>query len=94
MLIISVLDHDFERMNACEAAVKQAIKKVGIEATVTKMSEPPYLFRLNIWGRLPAIEIEGKVWSKKGENAFTSDEVVRLLQTILPDKKACLILDR
>jgi len=79
MLLITVLDHDLERMNACEIAAKLALKELGIEGNVSKVSEPPYLSRLNIWERIPVLEIDGKIWSKKGKAAFTKDEVVRLL---------------
>ncbi|MBT4092207.1 MAG: hypothetical protein HOE30_27270 [Deltaproteobacteria bacterium] len=88
MLVITVLDHDLDRMNACEEAVKRALKKVGIRANVTQVSEPPYLSRLNIWDRMPALEIEGKIWSKKGKEAYTVDEVVRLLTMLFLDEKS------
>jgi hypothetical protein len=88
MFVITVLDHDLDRMNACEEAVKRALKKVGIRANVTQVSEPPYLSRLNIWDRMPALEIEGKIWSKKGKEAYTVDEVVRLLTMLFLDEKS------
>jgi len=86
MLVITVLDHDLDRMNACDKAVKQALKEVGLKANVAQVCEPPYLSRLNIWDRMPALEIESKIWSKKGKEAFTKDEVVRLLTMLYLDE--------
>lgn len=88
MLVITILDHDLERMNTCEIAVKQAVKEVGLDASVIKMSEPPYLSRLNVWERLPALEIEGKIWSKKVGKAYTNSEVVKLLITLFKDRES------
>ncbi len=87
MLTITVLDHDLERMNACEMAVKLALKELKMEGIVGKVSEPPYLSRLNIWERIPVLEIEDRIWSKKGKAAFTKDEVVRLLKMIFSDEE-------
>lgn len=80
MLKITVLDIDIERMRICERSVHQAIKELGIKAEVTVNCEPPYLSRLDIWDRLPALEIDGLIWNRKSAGAFTSQEVVGLLQ--------------
>ena len=80
MLKITVLDYDIERMHTCERSVHQAIKELGLEAEVTVNCEPPYLSRLDVWERLPALEIEGFVWNRKSAEAFTREEVVGLLQ--------------
>jgi len=37
---------------------------------------------------MPALEIEGKIWSKKGKEAYTVDEVVRLLTMLFLDEKS------
>ena len=87
MLTIVVLDHDLERMNACETAILLALKELDIAGNVSKVSEPPYLSRLDIWERLPALEIEGRIWSKKGKEAFTKDEVSRLLTMLFSEEK-------
>ncbi len=86
MLRIVVLDHDVERIRACARAVHQAVKQLGIDAEVTINCEPPYLSRLDVWGRLPALEIEGLIWNRKSTEAFTCDEVVGLLKHHYQDK--------
>jgi len=85
MLLITVLDHDLERMNACEEAVQLALKELKIKGTVSKVSEPPYLSRMDVWDRIPVLEIEGRIWSKKGKEAYTKDEVARLLTMLFID---------
>jgi len=35
---------------------------------------------MNVWDRLPALEIEGRVWSRKSRDAFTKSEVIALLR--------------
>lgn len=86
MLKITVLDIDIERMRVCEQSVHQAIKEHGIKAEVTVNCEPPYLSRLDIWDRLPALEIDGLIWNRKSAGAFTREEVVGLLQRHYRDR--------
>lgn len=84
---ITVLDHNFDRLNACEVSVKQALKALGMKAVVTKVSEPPFLSRLNVWEKLPALQIDGLIWSRKSKEAFSADEVVKLLKDNYIDKE-------
>jgi hypothetical protein len=80
MISITILDCQLDRMQECEHAVQQAVRELGLKAAVTQVSEPPYLARLNVWERLPALEIEGLIWSRESSQAFTTSEVRRLLQ--------------
>ena len=84
MLTITVLDTQLDRMRSCERAVYLALKEVGMKAIVTINAEPPYLARLNVWDRLPALEINGKIWNKKQGDIFSADDVVKLLQKFYP----------
>ena len=79
-LKIVVLDYQFDRLNACESAVMSALKETRMKADVTKVSEPPFLARLNVWERLPALEINGKIWSRPSKDAFSKKEVIGLLE--------------
>jgi hypothetical protein len=79
MITIAILDCQLDRMQACEQAVQQAVRELGLQAAVTQVSEPPYLARLNVWERLPALEINGLIWSRDSSQAFTTSEVRRLL---------------
>lgn len=87
MLNITILDHDFDRLNSCEASVKKALKELGMKAIVTKVSEPPFLSRLNVWEKLPALQIDGLIWSKKSKEAFRADEVLKLLKSNYMEKQ-------
>jgi len=87
LLDITILDHDFDRLNECEASVKRALKTLGMKAVVTKVSEPPFLSRLNVWERLPALQIDGLIWSRKSKEAFRADEVVTLLKNNYMDEE-------
>lgn len=80
MVKITILDTRVERILACEQAVRKALRKLDMEAAVTQISEPPHLTRLNVWERLPALDIDGLIWSRKSEKAFTSQEVIQLLE--------------
>ena len=77
---IIILDHRFERLNACEVSVKKALKTLGLKAVVTKVSEPPFLSRLNVWEKIPALQIDGLIWSRPSKEAFSTDEVIQLLK--------------
>lgn len=79
-LTIVILDHDIDRIQACEDAVQGAIRELGLKAVVTQISEPPYLARQNVWERLPVLEINGLIWSRKSGQAFSKREVVDLLR--------------
>ncbi len=79
-LKIVVLDHQLDRMQECEQAVQQAVRELGLKAEVTMVSEPPYLARLDVWDRLPALEIDGMIWSRRPGEAFTSSEIAGLLR--------------
>jgi thioredoxin 1 len=52
-----------EMIRACELAVHQALKELGIKAVVTVNSEPPLIGRHHLWERLPVLEIQGLHWS-------------------------------
>jgi len=80
MLKITILDTKVERILACEQAVRKALRELEMEAAVTQISEPPHLTRLNVWERLPALDIDGLIWSRKSGEAFTSQEVIKLLE--------------
>ena len=80
MLRITILDTQVERILACEQAVRRALRKLEMEAVVTQISEPPHLSRLNVWERLPALDINGLIWSRKSKEAFTSQEITKLLE--------------
>ncbi len=79
-LKIVVLDHQLDRMRECEQAVQQAVRELGLKADVTMVSEPPYLARMNVWDRLPALEINGMIWSLRPGEPFTGSEIARLLR--------------
>jgi hypothetical protein len=87
VLDITILDHNFDRLNACEVSVKTALKDLGMKAIVTKVSEPPFLSRLNVWEKLPALQIDGLIWSRKSKEAFTANEVLQLLKNNYKDKQ-------
>lgn len=80
MLTITIIDHDLDRINTCEASIRGALRQLQIQASVTQVSEPPFLARLNMWDRLPVLEIQGNYWSRPGNKPFTVDEIITLLK--------------
>ena len=79
---ITILDYDLDRINACEKSLYQALRELGLKGVVVHISEPPYLARLQVWERMPALEIDGLIWSRASTEAFKKDEVITLLGNI------------
>jgi len=59
-----------EIIRACELAVHEALKELGLKAVVTVNSEPPLIGRHHLWKRLPVLEIQGLHWSLRPGCAF------------------------
>lgn len=79
---IIIWDEDAERIHRMEAVVQQALQNMHIHAHVSSNCEPPLLARNNIYGKTPALEINGHFWSKTQHRDFTITEVEQLLKII------------
>lgn len=79
-LEVVILDSDLQRMNLCEKSALKALKEANLKGVVTKVCEPPYLARMDVMGRLPALEIDGMIWSRPSKEAFGVSELVKLLK--------------
>lgn len=75
-----------ETIRACELAVYEALKELGIKATVTVNSEPPLIARNQLWERLPVLEIQGLHWSLRPGCAFTAGDLKLLFSKIFADR--------
>ena len=75
-----------EVIRACEVAVLQALKELGIKATLTVNSEPPLIGRNQLWDRLPVLEIRGLHWSLRPGRAFRVEELMPLFAKIFTDQ--------
>ncbi len=71
-----------ETIRACELAVHQALKELGLTAVVTVNSEPPSIGRNQLWGRLPVLEIRGLYWSLRPGCAFRAEDLKPLFTRI------------
>ena len=80
---IIIWESNVETIHACESAVSQALKDLGLKVRVSINSEPPLISRMGLWDRLPVLEIRGLHWSLHPGRAFTAGEVTRLLQKTL-----------
>jgi hypothetical protein len=81
---IIIWESNGECIRACELAVYQAMKDLGMKAKVIINSEPPLISRNQLWDRLPVLEIGGLYWSLRPGQPFTVAQVTGLLRkTIL-----------
>lgn len=80
---IVILDNDLDRINLCELNIIQALKVLNLKSDLTKVCEPPYLARMNVMGRLPALDIDGDIWSRPSRGAFGVQEIVTLLRRVI-----------
>ena len=75
-----------ETIRACELAVYQALKALGLKATVTVNSEPPLISRNQLWERLPVLEIRGLRWSLRPGQPFTAEQLTRLFAKVFSEQ--------
>jgi thioredoxin 1 len=75
-----------ETIRACELAVHEALKELGLKAIVTVNSEPPLIGRNQLWGRLPVLEIRGLHWSLRPGCAFMAEDLKLLFSKIFSNQ--------
>jgi len=75
-----------ETIRACELAVHEALKELGLKAVVIVNSEPPLIGRNQLWGRLPVLEIRGLYWSLRPGCAFRVEDLKPLFTRIFVDR--------
>ncbi len=78
---IILWDDNCTRLQAGHASLSAALKKLGIEATITCQSEPPLLSRMGLFGLGLTVEIDGNYWrcSKKDEVEPSCQNFIDLL---------------
>ena len=84
---IIIWESRVEVIQACQAAAAQALKELGLKATITVNAEPPMISRNQLWDRLPVIEIRGLHWSLHQGKPFTKDQLVKLFRKVLVEEK-------
>ncbi len=72
-LNIVIWDHSAERIAQIDRNLHIALRNLGLKGTITSNSEPPSLFRANIYHRVPALEIEGNFWTCKSSTPSVED---------------------
>lgn len=80
---IIIWESNGESIRACENAVYQALKDLGLKARVIINSEPPLISRNQLWERLPVLEINGLYWSLHPGQPFTVAQMTGLLRKTL-----------
>jgi hypothetical protein len=76
-----------ETIRACERAVFEALRELGLKGTVIINSEPPLISRDALWERLPVLEIRGHYWSLIPGRAFSKEQLVRLFEKLFCSEK-------
>ncbi|MBN2060666.1 MAG: hypothetical protein JW882_09660 [Deltaproteobacteria bacterium] len=74
-----------ERILACELAISEALKELGLKKTVIISAEPPLISRNVDRERLPVLEIRGQQWSLRPGQSFTKTQLVSLFRKIFID---------
>lgn len=85
ILEITLWECNSNIIRACEIALYEALKKIGLKAVITVNSEPPLIARNQLWDRLPVLEIQGLYFSLHPGRPFSVDELVRLFKVLFPD---------
>ncbi len=62
-----------ERIAQIDKNLHVALRNLGLKGTITSNSEPPSLFRANMYNRVPALEIEGNFWICKSSTPSVED---------------------
>ena len=75
-----------ETIRACQLAVHEALKELGLKAVVIVNSELPLIGRNQLWGRLPVLEIRGLHWSLRPGCAFMAKFLKPLFSKIFADR--------
>ena len=77
---------DTKIIRACELAIYDSLKSLGLKAFVTINSEVPLIARNQLWNRLPVLEIRGLQWSLHPGRPFTVEELTGLFSKVLIDQ--------
>jgi hypothetical protein len=85
---IQIWESNVERIRACELAVYQALKELGLKGRVVVNSEPPLISRHQLWDRLPVLEIDGLRYSLHPGEAFTGEQLTRLFRKVFAEQIA------
>ena len=83
---IILWESEGETIRTCQLAVYEALKELGLKAIVTVNSEPPLIGRMQLWGRLPVLEIRGLHWSLRPGCAFRAEDLKPLFSKIFGDR--------
>lgn len=81
---IIIWDDNAARIMRMEAAVHSALLNMRLHLRVSSNCEPPLLARNNLYGKTPALEINGQFWSKTPPRELNAADVEKLLRRVLP----------
>lgn len=84
---ITVYDLVPERLAQIEENLKSALKQLGIKGDIYLISEPPLISRMNIYHRIPVLEIDDQYWSKNFYEAVSKQDCIELLKAIISSKQ-------
>lgn len=83
MMQITIWDTDQNRVMKQEKNLNLALAAFAEKALILVESEPPRIGRHNLFGKTPAIEINGDFWTpKKANELVTQKDFVELLTAI------------
>lgn len=78
-LSICIWDLDNERLENIDRKVRKSLSKLGVSACLTSNSEPPLVARMNLTGRVPALEINDTFWSQVPGSEFSQEACDQLI---------------
>ena len=81
-LAVTIWDSSAARIIEIEKNLQLAAREQGMELSIAVMSEIPLLSRRNLLSRIPALEIDGMLWTLRPHESFTLDECRTLLRRL------------
>lgn len=81
-LNITLWDLDTNRIADINRNLHTALKKSGLKGTITIMSEPPLISRMNLTHRIPVLEIDGEYWTLRAGEGISEKDCMRLFSLL------------
>ncbi len=82
-LKITIWDLEASRISRIERKLYRAMQQLQVTGIIDSQSEPPLLSRMNMVGKIPALEINGMFWTQKPGVEFSEQACIELLEIIL-----------
>ncbi len=76
---ITIWDLQPARIHRIEQHLADALRDLQIKGNINSMSEPPLLSRMDMLHRIPALEIDGSLWTLSADREMSYELCFSLL---------------